>query len=261
MSGNLPSSLTAEFRGPVALLRLNRPAKRNALNEETVLGLERFFLTLPDDIRVVVLDGEGDHFCAGLDLSEVRERDATDAMFHSRMWHRAFTPIAEGRVPVVAVLHGAVIGGGLELACCAHIRVAEKTAFYALPEGQRGIFVGGGGSVRVPQLIGVARMQDMMLTGRTYGAEEGVSAGFSQYLTEPGQGLAKALELADRIAANARLTNYAVINALPKIARADPATGFFAESLMAGISLADEEAKKRLADFLDRRIGKVSHNG
>ncbi len=94
-------------------------------------------------------------------------------MLHSRMWHRAFHEIEFGRVPVVAALKGAVIGGGLELALSAHLRVAEASAFYALPEGQRGIFVGGGASVRLPRLIGVSRMRDMMLTGRVHDAESG----------------------------------------------------------------------------------------
>lgn len=265
MAGNqtptLPDSLILEQQGAVTILRLNRPAKRNALDETTVLGLEQFFIHLPDETRVVILHGEGDHFSAGLDLSEVRDRDSTEAMFHSRMWHRAFEPIIEGKVPVVAVLKGAVIGGGLELACCAHIRIAERSTFYALPEGQRGIFVGGGGSVRVSRLIGLSRMQDMMLTGRTYSGEDGVNVGFSQYLTEPGEGMAKALQLADRISKNAPLTNYAVMHALPMISEADPRTGLMAESLMAAVSLADGEAKKRLADFLEKRAGKVVHNG
>jgi hypothetical protein len=73
------------------------------------------------------------------------------------MWHAAFERIAYGRVPVVVVLHGAVVGGGLELASACHIRVAEPSAFYALPEGSRGLFVGGGGSARISRLIGVAR--------------------------------------------------------------------------------------------------------
>ena len=103
------------------------------------------------------------------------------------MWHRVFDRIQYSRVPVIAALKGAVIGGGLELACAAHIRVAEPSAYFALPEGQRGIFVGGGGSVRLPRLIGVARMTDMMLTGRVYSATEGSSYGFAQYLTEAGR--------------------------------------------------------------------------
>jgi enoyl-CoA hydratase/carnithine racemase len=78
----------------------------------------------------------------------------------------------------------------LELAAAAHIRVAERSAYYALPESTRGIFVGGGGAVRIPRLIGTTRMIDMMLTGRTYSAEEGLSLGFSQYLVDDGHGLA-----------------------------------------------------------------------
>src|SRR5258705_12885076 len=100
------------------------------------------------------------------------------------MWHRGFDRIQYCRVPVIAALKGAVIGGGLELACAAHIRVAEPSAYFALPEGQRGIFVGGGGSVRLPRLIGGARVTDMMLTGRGYSPAQRAASGLSPYLTE-----------------------------------------------------------------------------
>jgi enoyl-CoA hydratase/carnithine racemase len=164
-------------------------------------------------------------------------------------------------VPVVAVLQGAVVGGGLELACAAHIRVAEPSAFYALPEGQRGIFVGGGGSVRVPRTIGVARMTDMMLTGRVYSAEEGQQFGISHYLVGAGEGLNKGLELARSIAANAPLTNFAVMHALPRIAEAAQDHGMLMEALMSGIAQADPEAKKRMQSFLDKRAPKVGKSG
>ena len=160
-------------------------------------------------------------------------------------------------MPVVAVLHGAVVGGGLELAAAVHIRVAERSAYYALPEGSRGIFVGGGGSVRLPPLIGVARMMDMMLTGRTLGAEEGQAIGITQYLVEDGAGMAKALELAERIAGNAPFTNFAVTHMLPRIARADPSAGFATEALTAAIAQGEKEAKKRLKAFLEKRGPKV----
>ena len=166
------AGLAMEQRGPVLLLRLARPAKRNALNDAMIAAIGRLFADLPPGTRAVVVHGEGKHFCAGLDLNDVADTDATEGIAHSQGWHRAFERIADGPVPVVAALHGAVVGGGLELAIACHIRVADATAYYALPEGQRGIFVGGGAAVRLPRLIGLARMQDMMLTGRTYGAEE-----------------------------------------------------------------------------------------
>src|SRR5262249_15271585 len=212
-------------RGDIGILRLSRAHKRNALDDDTVAGLERFFSAPPDGIKAVVLHGEGEHFSAGLDLSELSERDVAAGVFHSRSWHRAFEHIEFGRVPVVAVLHGAVVGGGLELAASCHVRVADRTAYYALPEGSRGIFLGGGGSVRLPRLVGTARVMDMMLTGRTYGAEEGAPLGFSNYLVEAGAGLARAIELAERIAGNAPMTNFAAMHVLPRNAELCRASG------------------------------------
>jgi enoyl-CoA hydratase/carnithine racemase len=208
-------------------------------------------------VKAVVLSGEGDHFCAGLDLSALSERSVAQGIVHSRSWHAAFDQIQFGRVPVIAVLHGAVVGGGLELASAAHIRVAETSTFYGLPEGQRGLFVGGGGSARVPRLIGVARMTDMMLTGRVLSAEEGQHAGLSTYLVEPGQGLAKAMELARKIESNATLSNFAVMHALPRIADLSQPDGLFVESLMAAIAQGDDAAKQRMQAFLEGRAGKV----
>jgi (methylthio)acryloyl-CoA hydratase len=253
----LPPSLRAERRGAVAVLWLHRAEKRNALNDTLVQGMVAFFDSLPDDIRAVVLAGDGQHFSAGLDLTELEERDVFSGIGHSSSWHRAFDRIQFGKVPVVAVLHGAVVGGGLELAAAVHIRVAERSAYYALPEGSRGIFVGGGGSVRLPPLIGVARMMDMMLTGRTLGAEEGQAIGLTQYLVDAGAGMAKGLELAERIAENAPFTNFAVTHMLPRIARADPAAGFATEALTAAIAQGEKEAKKRLKAFLEKRAPKV----
>ena len=179
--------MTVERREEVLLVRLSRPEKRNAMNDEMVLELEQVFSNIPEGIKCAVIFGEGKHFSAGLDLSELTDRDVVQGFHHSRMWHRAMDSVQFGSVPVVAVLHGACVGGGLELASACHIRVAEASAFYALPEGQRGIFVGGGASVRVPKLIGMARMADMMFTGRVITSEEGLTMGISQYLTPKGK--------------------------------------------------------------------------
>ena len=254
----LPASLTAERLSNVAIVKLARPQKRNALDGTTVLGLETFFTSLPGDIGAVVLHGEGEHFSAGLDLSELQTRDIAQGISHSSMWHRVFDKIQFGKVPVVAVLHGAVVGGGLELAAAAHVRVADRSAYYGLPEGSRGIYVGGGGSVRLPRLIGVARMMDMMLTGRTYSAEDGQAMGLTTYLTETGEGFAKGLALAERIAGNTALTNFAITHILPRIAETDPAGGYAIEALISSIAQADPEAKNRLTAFLEGRAGKVT---
>lgn len=252
--------LTVELRGKkkeIALVRLTRPAKRNALSDGLIYALRDAFQNLPASVRAAVIDGEGEHFCAGLDLSELKERDAGQGVFHSRTWHTALDAVQYGPVPVIAALHGAVVGGGLELASSAHIRVADATTFYALPEGTRGIFVGGGGSVRIPKLIGVARMTDMMLTGRVYNAEDGERLGLAQYLVPEGQALDKALALAERIAQNAPLTNYALTHALPRIAEQPADHGFMTEALISAIAQAAPEAKARVRAFLEGKAAKV----
>ncbi len=246
-----------DLRGAIAIVRLCRPKKRNAINDGLIAAIGQRFEELPETVRAVVLHGEGDHFCAGLDLGELKERDAAEGLHHSRSWYYVLRDIEQGRLPVIAALHGAVVGGGLELATACHIRVADDSTFFALPEGSRGIFVGGGGSVRVPKLIGAHRMLDMMLTGRVYKAAEGVSIGMAQYHVPTGEALAKAIELAERIAQNAPMTNYALINGLPRIAEQPADHGFLTESLLAGIAQAAPEAKARVRAFLDGTGPKV----
>ena len=254
----LPASLVFRQDGDVGVLELRRPEKRNALDDETVLGLERFAAAPPDGVRALVLCAAGEHFSAGLDLADVASRDLAASIAHSRLWHRAFEAIERGAIPVVAALQGAVIGGGLELAAACHVRVAERSTFYALPEGQRGIFLGGGGSVRLPRLIGTARVMDMLLTGRVYDAEAGQALGISQYLVDDGSGRDKALELARTIAGNAPLSNFAIVQALPRIAESPPSIGYFTEALVAAAAATGDEAKVRVQAFLDKRAAKVA---
>lgn len=251
------TEVAVELRERIAIVRLMRPNKRNALSDGLMAALEQAFAALPKNIAAAVLYGSGEHFCAGLDLSELKERDAVDGLHHSRSWHRILTSIEFGRIPVVAALHGAVVGGGLELATSCHIRVADDSAFFALPEGSRGIFVGGGGSVRIPKLIGTHRMLDMMLTGRVYKAAEATQLGFAQYHVAAGAALVRAIELAERIAENAPMTNYALIHALPRIAEQPADHGFLTEGLISSIAQSAPEAKQRVREFLDGRGPKV----
>ena len=253
----IPDSIELDRDGEILFVRLNRPDKRNAMNDALFAGLQRVFTSIPDAIRVVVLSGNGEHFSAGLDLGSIVDQSAAEGAMHSLMGHRAFDAVQFGRVPVVAVMHGAVVGAGLELAAAAHVRVAESSAFYGLPEGQRGIFVGGGGAVRVPRLIGVSRMTEMMLTGHVYAAEEGQQLGISHYLVEPRKGLEKAIALAKAIAGNAPVSNFAIMHALPRIAEMGHDQGMFMESLMAGNAASEPAAKQRLKDILEKRAAKV----
>lgn len=250
-------TLITEYIGQTLLLKLNRPQKRNAVNDDLILALEKALDERKHDTKVVIIHAEGEHFSAGLDLSELRERNSKEGLEHSRMWHRVMDKIQFGAIPVIAVLKGACVGGGLEIATASHIRIAEKSSFYALPEGMRGIFVGGGGSIRIPKLIGTAAMTDMMLTGRVLSAEEGYQKGLTQYLVENEEGLKKAKEMAEKMAQNAEMTTYAVLQVLPKIQEVSHQEASIMESLAAAMAQDSPEAKKRLKDFLEGKAKKV----
>jgi enoyl-CoA hydratase/carnithine racemase len=243
----------ASLEDAIYTITLARPAKRNAVSDRVLAALESALDRRPETARVLVLAGEGDHFCAGLDLAEHRHRDPFGVMQHSQWWHRIFRRIEHGGVPVVAALHGAVIGGGLELAASAHVRVAEPDTIYQLPEGRHGIFVGGGASVRVARIVGPGRMCEMMLTGRIVDAEEGQRLGLSHYLVEEGQAGAKAMELARRIAENAPMANWAMVTAIARIHDMASDDGLYVESLTAALTQTSPEVAERIGRFLQRK--------
>ncbi len=245
--------LLLRVEGPIAVLTMNRPEKRNAMSDGLIGEIDAFFTKPPDGVKVAVITGEGGHFCAGLDLSEHVERDAEQAIHHSRWWHRIMDRIQFGGLPVVSALSGAVIGGGLELATATHVRIAEPSTIFQLPEGRRGIFVGGGASVRVGRILGADRMTEMMLTGRKYGAEEGLALGLAHYAVGEGEGFGKAMELAETIASNAPLSNYMMIQALSRIEDMPKADGLFMESLCVALAQTSPDAIEGLRAFLQKR--------
>jgi enoyl-CoA hydratase/carnithine racemase len=167
-------------------------------------------------------------------------------MRHSRNWHRVMDIIQFSGLPVVSAMFGAVIGGGLELATSTHVRIAEPSTIFQLPEGMRGIFVGGGATVRVGRIIGSDRMCEMMLTGRKYNAEEGLALGLTHYSVGEGEAMGLAQKLATKIANNASLSNYMMIQAISRISDMSKSDGLFAESLCAAVSQTSADAEEGL---------------
>lgn len=245
--------LKVEVDGGIATLTMDRPAKRNAMSDGLLAELDAFFSNPPEGVRCVVLTGSGGHYCSGLDLSEHVARDAEQTMRHSRNWHQVMDRIQFGGLPIVSAMTGAVIGGGLELATATHVRIAEPSCIFQLPEGRRGIFVGGGATVRVGRILGADRMIEMMLTGRKYGAEEGLALGLTHYAVGEGESLAMAQDLARRIAANAPLSNYIMIQAIARIEDMAKQDGLFTESLCAAITQTSPDAIEGLQAFLQKR--------
>lgn len=245
--------LLVDVQEAVAVLTLNRPDKRNAMSDGLLAEIDAFFSAPPEDVRVAVITGAGGHYCAGLDLSEHVARDAEGTLHHSRGWHAVMDKVQGSGLPVVSAMTGAVIGGGLELATSTHVRIAEPDCIFQLPEGRRGIFVGGGATVRVGRILGPDRMTEMMLTGRKYGTDEAVALGLAHYAVGPGEALPRALEIAEQIAGNAPLSNYMMIQGIARIADMSRQDGLFVESLATALSQTSPDAAEGLAAFLEKR--------
>jgi len=255
--------ITYELDGATALIGLNRPDKRNAINDSLIDELRVAVQRAHEEADVAVLFGHGSNFCAGLDLAEALAR-ATGQIQPPRKrrrhnWHEVFDLIARGPIPFVAALHGAVVGGGLELAMAAHVRVCDDSALFGLPEGQRGIFVGGGGTVRIQRVVGTTVMMDMMLTGRLLSPAEGLQEHVVRYVTPAGQALAKARELALRIGKNSVDTNWMIINVLPRVHDLSHDDGLFVEQLNSARA-RPPEAEARLREFVDGKAKKLQDN-
>ena len=242
-----------EVESDIATLVFDRPEKRNAMNDQLIAEIDAFFTSPPKGINAVILRGEGGHFCSGLDLAEHEHREPIEGVFHSRNWHRVSDLIEFGGLPVISVMTGAVIGGGLEIAASTHVRIAEPNVRFQLAEGRRGIFVGGGATVRVGRIIGADRMREMMLTGRSYSAGEGLALGLAHYSVGDGEGLPLAKELARKIADNAPFSNYLMMQAIARIQDMPRSEGFFTESLAAAMSQTSDGAKEGLRAFLEKR--------
>lgn len=242
--------------GPIATLTMTRPGKRNAMCEELLHAIDAFYSAPHEGVRVVVLTGTEGHYCSGLDLSEHVQRSAEENLYHSRDWHRVMESIQFGGLITVSAMFGAVIGGGMELATSTQVRIAEPSTIFQLPEGRRGIFVGGGATARVSRIIGADRMTEMMLTGRKYSAEEGLNLGLAHYAVGDGEALGLAQTLAGKISRNAPLSNYLMVQSIARINDMSQSDGLFTESLAAALSQTTPDAEEGLRAFLEKRAPK-----
>jgi (methylthio)acryloyl-CoA hydratase len=251
--------ISIETDSAVTIVTLARENVRNAINEDMLQEIEDVFRKPPAGTRCFVLAAKGAHFCAGLDLREHYEKDRSPLEFMRvcQSWHRTFDLMQFSGIPVIAALQGAVVGGGLELAAATHVRIAEENTFFALPEGQRGIFTGGGATVRVARIVTPARMVDMMLSARTYDANRGLDLGLCHEVVPAGQGLAKAKALAAQVATHPPTTNFAIVTGIARINDMSTTDGLFAEGLLAMAVQTNPDIRERLEAFFSKKTKRL----
>jgi enoyl-CoA hydratase/carnithine racemase len=208
-------------------LTLNRPAQRNALSSTLAHELTSQVKRAGEEARALLLTGHGPVFCAGADLKERAGLTGIQSRAHNRLLFDLCEAVARCPVPVVCALNGPALGGGLELALAADIRVADPTARFALPEVGLGIIPGAGGTERLGRVVGPAWARALLLTGRPVSADEAFGIGLVHEVSRPGECLALGREWADRIAANAPLSVRALKEIL-RIREEDPLSEGFA---------------------------------
>lgn len=249
-------SINYEERGGVAFVRLSRPERRNALTAGMLDRLAEMFASVRarPDLRAVVLAGEGAHFCAGSDISELQALDAEGARSRAARGQAVCDAVERCGVPVVAAVGGAAAGGGCELALACHLRVAAADAFFSLPETGLGLIPAYGGTQRLPRAVGRAAALSAMLAGERITARDALRLGLVNSVVAPGEAFAKAEEIARRIAREAApLAVRACLAAVTGGSQLPLADGLALEAdLFAGL-FSTEDAREGTRAFLEKR--------
>lgn len=250
------SLITTKRKGSLETISLNRPDKLNALSREMIVALSDTFRNLEHDteLRAVILTGAGHNaFCAGTDISELTELSQSDAETVSERGQSLCNQIENFPVPIVAAINGIAAGGGCELALACHLRVASSNASFSLPETKLGILPGYGGTQRLGRAIGSGRALEMMLTGKTLGAEEALQSGLVNRLAAAGDLSVEAESLAKEIAQLAPLAIRACLKAVTRGIDLPLADGLALEAeLFAGL-FATEDMREGTRAFLEKR--------
>jgi enoyl-CoA hydratase len=237
----------------IAILTLNRPERRNAIDHQMIKDLGNALEVLDADskVRVVILTGTGDKaFAAGADIAELKQRDYTAAL--QRINSALFRRVEEHRLPFVAAIHGYALGGGCELAMACDIRVASTSAKLGQPEVGLGILPGAGAIQRLPRLVGMGRAKDLIYTGRIIDAEEAERIGLVQYVVADEQLMDKAKEVAKQIAKQGELAVQLSKQAL-NAAWGPPRAFDTLDALAQAVCFESADKHERMQNFLDKR--------
>ncbi|MGW9168402.1 enoyl-CoA hydratase/isomerase family protein [Agromyces sp. NPDC055658] len=226
---------------------LDRPEKRNAIDQATIDALHALCAELEAEPRILVITGAGGVFASGADIAQLRDRRAHDA--RRGINANAFIRIADLPMPVIAALDGYALGGGAELAYAADIRIATPSLKIGNPETGLGIIAAAGASWRLKEIVGDARAAELLLTGRTIDAAEALSIGLVSSVHPAGDLLAAAHEVADRIARNDRAATMATKRVFRAPRSAHPAVDLDEQAVL----FESPEKMRRMTEFLERK--------
>src|SRR5438128_807053 len=252
---NLETILYAK-KGAIAYVTLNRPKVLNALNKRTWEDLKAAFEDARDDaaVRGVILTGAGDKaFIAGADINELAQVTAVEAEQSSAFGQGVLDLIENLGKPVIAAVNGFALGGGCETAMACTIRIAVETAKFGQPEVTLGLVPGGGGTQRLPRLIGKGRALHLILSGEMIGAQEACRIGLVNEIVPAAELIARSEAIIKRIAANAPIAVKFALEAANKGMETSQGEGLLLEASYFGLCAATEDKKEGTAAFLEKR--------
>ncbi|WP_407312829.1 enoyl-CoA hydratase/isomerase family protein [Desulfosporosinus sp. SB140] len=242
----------------IATVTLNRPEVLNALNNQVFNDLADAALTLgaDDSVRVVIITGGSKVFAAGADIGQMVSATAVDVSTGDRPSRRAFHLIETMPKPVIAAISGYALGGGCELALVADVRIAADNAQLGLPEIKLGILPGGGGTQRLPRLIGSGRAKELIFSGDFINAEEAWRIGLVNKVVPADQLLEEAYKMAKRFAARGAIALNMAKLAVNEGLRMDLEAGLQYEHKCFSLLFATEDQKEGMKAFLEKRPAK-----
>lgn len=245
--------INVERAGRVALITLNRPQVKNAINKAMVTELHKAFdaLKTDDQLGCVILTGQGDDFAAGADIAELRERRAAESM--EAINSSLFSKIEACPAPVIAAIKGYALGGGCELTLACDIRIGGKSAKLGQPEVNLGIIPAAGGTQRLPRIVGLGRAKELVLTGLIIDAEEAHRIGLLNRVVEDAALMDEARKLAETICKKGPLAIRAAKQALNQSARVGLDTGLQFESVAQAVLFESEDKMQRMTAFLEKK--------
>ena len=248
------SILSLEEKDHIATITIESPPA-NALSSALLTELNEKLNAIfhNQDIKAIVIQGEGKFFSAGADIKEFTSLQGSAHEEHSKKGQDLFGRIEKFPIPIIAAIHGAALGGGLELAMACDIRIVGKTTKLGLPELTLGIIPGFAGTQRLPQHVGDAKAYEMILTGEPITGEEAANIGLANRAVEEDEVQAEAKALAEKIAAKSKPTIHKVKELVPYARHNTFDEGVAAEAKAFGEVFGNEDAKEGVQAFVEKR--------
>ncbi|OGR23612.1 MAG: enoyl-CoA hydratase [Desulfobacterales bacterium RIFOXYA12_FULL_46_15] len=248
--------LLTEEKNQAVILTMNRPEVMNCLNFDLLYAMRDIIDSLQyrTDIRTVIITGKGEKsFCAGADLKERASLTPDEVKKFILTIRNLLTSIQNLPMPVISAVNGVALGGGTEVALASDIRIASETASMGLTETRLAIIPGGGGTQRLPRIIGVAKAKELIFTGRRVDAKEALEIGLVNKITTPESLLAECLKMADMIAETGPIAVEMAKYAIDKGIETDLATGLAIESNAYRVTIPTEDRVEGLTAFREKR--------